>query len=197
MLVDLDRDPVAHQLGVRQAERLLVGRLAEQALAAAQYDGEDHQPQLVDEIVLEQRVNQLGASGDQDHAVDLVLQLLDLLDDVAAEDRRVVPVGLLQRRRDHVLRHRVHLVREADLVAVVRPRGGEALVGHAPEQLCVGLADLVQLEGVAFVSAVDLERPTAVLVLLASAGSLYDSVERDELCDDDLAHDFLLRLRVR
>src|SRR5438045_3100104 len=107
-LVDLDRDPVAHDLGVRQAERLLVGGLAEETLAAPEHDREDHESQ----------------------------------------------------------------------------------------QLRVGLSDLGQLERVALFSAVDLEGPASMLVALASARVLHDSVERDELRDDDLAHDFLLARRV-
>ena len=52
--------------------------VAEEALAAAEQDREDHQPQLVDEVVLDQPLDQLGAAGDEDDAVDLALQLRDL-----------------------------------------------------------------------------------------------------------------------
>ena len=48
------------------AQGLLVARLAEQALAAAEDDGEDHQAQLVDEVALEQPLDQLGAAVDED-----------------------------------------------------------------------------------------------------------------------------------
>src|SRR5215211_9113235 len=74
-LVDHDRDAVADDLVIAEPQRLLVARLAEEALAGAQHDGEHHQPNFVDEVELEQRLRQLRAAVDDDVAVDLLLEL--------------------------------------------------------------------------------------------------------------------------
>jgi hypothetical protein len=49
-----------------QAHELLAAGLAEQAPAGPEHDRVDHQPQLVDEVVLEQHVHELEAGGDDD-----------------------------------------------------------------------------------------------------------------------------------
>src|SRR6201747_2721340 len=189
-LVGEDRDAGANRLRVGQLQRRLLGALAEQALAAAEDDREDHQPQLVDQAVREQAPHQLGAAGDQDHAVDLALDLGDLLGEVAGEHRRVVPLPRLERGGDDVLRHRIHLVGEPGVVAHPRPGGGKALVGATAQQLRLGLVELVELELVALVPALDREGPAGVLVVLASARRLDHSVQRDALGYDAPAHDF-------
>jgi len=66
---------------------------------------------------------------------------------------------------------------EADRILHRRPGRGEPLVRHPPEQHGLGLERLVQLELVAFVTAVELERPTAVLEVLGSSGVLHHAVE--------------------
>src|SRR6266581_3127640 len=53
-------------------------RLREEALAAPEDDREHHQAQLVDEVVLDQRLHELGAAVDHDVPVLLLLQLGDL-----------------------------------------------------------------------------------------------------------------------
>jgi len=44
----------------------ILRHLAEQALAGSEHDRVDHQSQLVDEVVLEQRGQELEAGGDDD-----------------------------------------------------------------------------------------------------------------------------------
>src|SRR5439155_12120741 len=63
------------------------------------------------------------------------------------------------------------------------------------EELRVARQQLVQLELVALGAAVELERPAAAVEGLAAARILDDSVERDELGHDQLAHRFLLSSR--
>ncbi len=58
---------------------------------APEHDRIDHQPQLVDEVVLHQRVHELTAGDDDDVTVQLALEPGDLLDHVAPEHRRVAP----------------------------------------------------------------------------------------------------------
>ena len=162
--VDEDGHAVADDLRVDEPQRLLVARLAEEALAASEHDGEDHQPELVDEVVLDQRLHEPGAAVDDDVAVLLLLQLRDFLHDVALQHRRVVPLGLIQGRGDDVLGHVVELVGE--LAVPRRPGLGKALVGHAPQQQGLGRERFVELELVALVAAADLEAPASVLEVL-------------------------------
>lgn len=62
-MVGVHRDPGVERLRVDQLQRgLLRGIVGEEPPAAAEDDGEDHQPVLVDEIVLEERLHQ-GADG--------------------------------------------------------------------------------------------------------------------------------------
>src|SRR6476661_2144837 len=78
--VDLDRHAlVADRLRLRQRERHL-GAVAEEPLALAEHDGEDHQPQLVDQAGVEQRADQLDASVYEDVAVDLALDAFHVAD---------------------------------------------------------------------------------------------------------------------
>src|SRR5438034_11183726 len=65
---------------------------------------------LVDEIVFLQRVHELRAAVDDDVVGELLLELADLCCDIAMDDRRVVPFGLVQGRRHHELGHAVDLV---------------------------------------------------------------------------------------
>ena len=64
--------------GIDEAHGLLVAGLAEEALAGPEHDREDDQPQLVDQVVLDQRAPELVAGGDDDVSVQLLLQLRDL-----------------------------------------------------------------------------------------------------------------------
>src|ERR671911_2568177 len=65
-LVGKDGDPVTKGLRADEAHRSLVAGLAEEALAGPEHDGEDLQPQFVDEVVLDQRAHKLEAGGDVD-----------------------------------------------------------------------------------------------------------------------------------
>ena len=59
-------DTLAECLAVDEAHGFLVARLAEEALAGPEHDREDLQSQLVDEVVLDQRAQELEAAGDDD-----------------------------------------------------------------------------------------------------------------------------------
>src|SRR5260370_40556377 len=65
-LIDEDGDAVADRLRVDEPQRLFVARVAEEALARPEDDGEDHQPQLVNEVVFDQRLHELGAAVDDE-----------------------------------------------------------------------------------------------------------------------------------
>ena len=91
------------------------------------------------------------------------------VDEVSAEDVRVRPLRILEGRRDDVLGHAVELVGE--LAVPLRPRCGEPLVGDTAEQERLGVERLLELELPALLALSDLERPTAVLEVLAPPGS--------------------------
>src|SRR5262245_11244688 len=186
-LVDLHLDAVrADRPRLREVELETVDPVREETLAAAEDRREDHQPQLVDEVVLEERVDERATAGNEDRALSLFFELLQPADDVAGDDTRVLPLRIRQGVRDDDLRVAVQLVRERPFAG--RPRFGETLVGDAPEELHIRVHELVELELVAFVSPVVLEGPGPVLAVLRAARILEDSVDGNELRDNQLSH---------
>src|SRR5204863_4545070 len=69
---------VADRPRLEQAERLRGLRVPEESFAAAEHHRKHHQPELVDEVVVDQRLNQRCAAGDEDVALGLLLQLRHL-----------------------------------------------------------------------------------------------------------------------
>src|SRR5260221_14232261 len=185
-LVDEHNDAITDRLRARESHPLLVARVAEKALPGPEDDGEHHQAQLIDEVMLDQRLYELGAAVHHDVATGFLPQLRDLRHHVASEHRRVVPLCQLEGRGDVVLRHPVELVRE--LVFPGWPSRGKALVGHPAEQQRLGVEGLVELELVALFSTADVEGPTCVPEALASARGLHNAVERDEFGYHDSSH---------
>src|SRR5262249_27686046 len=84
-LIDEEGDAVIEGLGADKAHGLLVAGLAEETLAVPEHDRVDLQPQLVDEVVLHQRAQELEAAGDDDIPAELLLQLRNLGHHVALE----------------------------------------------------------------------------------------------------------------
>ena len=171
-----------------ETERLLAARLAEQALAGPDHDREDEQPQLIHEVVLEQRASELIAAVDHDVPVHVLLQPGDLLDHVALQDRHVGPRGVLEGRGHDVLRHAVQPVRP--LARPGRPARPEPLVGAPAEQQGrgaqgFGVRDLGELVEVL---ADGTAEPAAPAEALLAVGVLHHSVERYVRADDDLSH---------
>jgi hypothetical protein len=76
-LVGEDGQAVTDGAGVDEAHVFLAAGLAEEALANTEHERVDHQPQLVDEVVLYQRVHELEAGIDDDVPVNLSAQLRD------------------------------------------------------------------------------------------------------------------------
>ena len=179
--------PTGIDLGEPERQRIAAAAL-EEPLAAPEHDRKDHQPVLVDQMPFGEPLHELPAPGDEDVALVLGLQLRRLVGQVAAEHDRVVPGRLAERGRDDVLAHPVHLVGESGLVGPLGPGRREALVRHPAEQHRVGLHHLVELELVALVAALELERPAAVREVLGSARILHHAVERHELRYNDASH---------
>ena len=59
-------EAVTDRLSIDEAQWFLVADLAEEALAAPEHDRENHQSQLVDQVVLDQRAPKLIAGVDDD-----------------------------------------------------------------------------------------------------------------------------------
>jgi hypothetical protein len=91
----------------------------------------DHHPELVDEVVLDQRLHELGAAYHVKVLAVLLLQRGHGLGDITTEDRRVLPLQRLgERPRRHVLRQRVQrLGDDLLLLGGGRPVSREDLVG--------------------------------------------------------------------
>ena len=68
-LVGEEGEAVTDCLGIDEAHGFLVAGLAEEALASPEHDREDDQPQLVHEVVLDQRAPELIAGRDNDFSV--------------------------------------------------------------------------------------------------------------------------------
>ena len=68
-LVGEEDEAVTNGLGIDEAHGLLVAGLAEEALAGPEHDWEDDQPQLVDQVMLDQRAPELIAGRDDDFSV--------------------------------------------------------------------------------------------------------------------------------
>jgi hypothetical protein len=97
-LVDVDHDPGAGRLGVDQSQSAGRAALLEETPATAHDDRIDPQAVLVDEVVLHQRPGEGAAAVDLELVARLLLQLGDLVRDIRRDERRVVPLGLVQRR---------------------------------------------------------------------------------------------------
>src|SRR4051812_32720522 len=140
--------------------------------------------QLVHQAVGEHGPHERAAAADVEVAAGLVLERADAVGRVEPDDRRVVPVGLLQRARDDVLRGLVE-ERRAGIVlgGAPPPPPREHPVRAAPEQDARRAArqgaDRLPHLGVEAVVG----RPPRVLE---------DAVEADELVYRDLAHAHLL-----
>ena len=65
-LVGEEGEAVTDGLGIDEAHGLLVAGLSEEALARPEHDREDDQPQLVYQVVLDQRAPELIAGWDND-----------------------------------------------------------------------------------------------------------------------------------
>src|SRR5215831_14114512 len=78
-------DAVIECLDTGEAHGFLVADPAKEALAVSEHDRVDLQPQLVDEVVLNERAQELEAAGDDDIPVELLLQLRDFGHHVALE----------------------------------------------------------------------------------------------------------------
>src|SRR5204863_8439591 len=108
------------------------------------------------------------------------------------DQRRVVPMELLQRARGHVLPGRVERLRNRVVGRLIWPVRLEDLVGPAAELELAVLA-VEAVHGAAHLLVPVAERPategkTAARIFIGAARRLHDAVERDEGGCDELSH---------
>src|SRR5215469_2166406 len=171
-----------------KAQRLLVAGLAEKARSIPEYHREDHEPQLVDEVMLDQRAYELITRVHKDFTANLLLQLRDLAHRVAVEDRRVGPFGIFQSGGHDVLGHAVQLVRP--LATAGLPPRGEPLVAAPSQQQGLGAQRLIGLDPGPFLEilAPELAEPAAEPETLRTIWILDDPIERDIRGDNNFSH---------
>ena len=174
-------DARAERARLDQAQVVRVDPVAEQVLAAAQDDRVDEQPVLVDQVVAQQLVDQVRAAVHQQVAARLRLQRPDLGGHVARDDRRVAPVGPLERVRHDVLRDAVHPVGQFGVAAAGRrPERRPDLPGPAAQQERVGRHRLGLVVDLVLV-VLDAQRPRVPAApVLVEPGRLDDAVDGHE-----------------
>jgi hypothetical protein len=105
--VDEDLDAVPYDRGRPQSHALLRRGASEEALPLPEDHRIDDEPELVQEIMLEESLHQRGAAVNDDGSAVPLAQAADFLHEVTAEDRRVAPLGRAQGRGDDVFGHAV------------------------------------------------------------------------------------------
>src|SRR5919108_440268 len=193
-LVARNHDPCRRHAAVDKPERGWPRAIAEQLLAVAQNDWECEQPDLVDQVVGEQRLEQIGAALRHQRGAVLSLRRGNVRPRLVQRDG-TPPCQLHVGARRHVFRSTVEPLRDRIVIAALgkRPMRGENFVRLAPEQELEWLAKQ-SVDGLAEL-LVDVRRyPAAPLeaarrILLRSAWRLHDAVQRHECSCDDFSHD--------
>src|SRR3979490_2792785 len=98
-----DHDSGGERLGVGQLESPRIDPFRKQAPALAEDDRVQHEPVEVDQVLLHQRIEELGAAGQQEVFTGHLLQLADFLRHVSVDQLRSRPVDLVEGGRDDVL----------------------------------------------------------------------------------------------
>src|SRR5690242_20404429 len=136
--------------------------------------------------MLDQRVYELEAAGDDDVPVYLLLQRRDLGKHVTLEHGRVVPGGMFEGRRHDVLGQAVQPVRQ--LASAGRPPRSEPLIAPPAQQERLLPQRLVERELAELRVVADQADPAAVPEAFVTGRVLDDSVERDVFAHHDLSH---------
>ena len=169
----------------------------EDRLPAAQQDRLEHEPVLVDEIVLYELASQRGTAPDLQAAVTTARsQRADRLDRVAAPPPRSVVLfhrddaSSADSVRDTTYFGMAFIWSAYGSPARSRPGGGHAVPRPPPEQQRLGARHDLADDGSHRLGVEERHRPAAVPepavgVLVRAAGSLHDAVEADEVTEDD------------
>src|SRR5205807_861318 len=131
-LVRRDDHAVVRRLDIGACESRRDGAVREETLPAAKRDWEDHEVELIHQVVLQERLDQPPAAVYLDLRPRLLLEVGYVGSNVALDESGVVPVRAAQGRRGHVLACAVQGVGAGRCRA--RPICSEDLVGLPPEQ---------------------------------------------------------------
>src|SRR5262245_56526989 len=192
-MVRVDEDTARRASRLDQSEGTRRHAVLEQPLSFAEHHWRYPDAILVDEFGGDQRLQQLAAAPDMQRRPVRCLEMADLLNDVAVNTLRFLPVKTVEAARDDVFRCLVERLGDR-VVALIRPVGGEDLVGSAPQKhveltgdsLANGLVHAIVHEGHGLASVGEL----AARILLGATGRLHDAVESDLRDCDDLSHGF-------
>jgi hypothetical protein len=192
-MVRVDEDTSRRASRLDQSEATRRHAVLEQPLSFAEHQRKYPDAILVDEFGGDQRLQQFAAAPDMQRRPVRCLKLADLLNNVAVNTLRFLPVKTVEAARDDVFRRLVERLGDR-VVALVRPVGGEDLVGPAPQKhveltgdsLANGLVQAIVQEG---------HGPASVgepvpRILLGATGRLHDAVESDLRDCDDPSHGF-------
>ena len=97
-LIPVDHDARTRHLGVRKTERPRDGNVAKESLAGTNHDRKDRELKLIDEVVLQQRLDQVAAPRDPDLAADFLFEPRDPCRSVAGNQDGIVPLRFVERK---------------------------------------------------------------------------------------------------
>src|SRR5947207_1510260 len=113
--------PGAEGRRIHEFQTHLLGHLVEEAHPGAEHDRVNHEAELIEHPVAQERTHEPGAAGDVDVLAGLPLELREFLGEVSLDQRRVLPLKrLFQGRRRDVLGRVVHVVGQWDVTALLR-----------------------------------------------------------------------------
>lgn len=139
-------DHDARACGFRACQRKRRGHRsgAEQALPRPQGDRVEPEPVLIDEVIRDECLSQLGAPLHTNLSPVPALQLCHFDRDIASNEAGVVPLHFAQGLGDHVLRHRIERGRDRIVrIGDPRPIRCKDLVRLASEQEGIDLREYI------------------------------------------------------
>ena len=191
--VGVEEDALWRAPRCNQRETTWRDAIFEQPLSFAEHQRKEPDMIFVDEFGGDQRLQQFTAAPDMQRRPIRRLQSADFIHEITAYVLRVLPVETIETMRDDVFRRLVERLPDR-VVALVRPVGGEDLVGPTSQKhveltgdsLVNGLAQGVVHEG---------HGPASVgepvpWILLGATGRLHNAVQRDLGNGDELSHCF-------
>src|SRR5262245_35407033 len=195
-----DEDAAWRAARCNQSETTRRNALLEQPLSFSEHHWKDPEAIFVDEIGGDQRLQQFAAAPNMQHRPLRCLQPAELVHDITAYALRGLPVEWVEAAGDDVFGRPVEGLRDR-VVALVRPVGGEELVGPASQKHVEFTGDGLSYDLLrGFVH--EGHGPASVgepvpRILLGATGPLHDAVQRDLGDCDNLSHDFSPVLAVR
>ena len=159
--------------------------IAEEMLPAPQDDGEEEEPELVHEVVLEEPVDEVGAAVDEQVTLPLRLEPPDLLGQVAAKEEGVRQLGPDKGLRHDVLRNVDDPLLEPPGVGAGAPERRPDLVGRPSEEQCGGALRVLLVEALELIIADPQGPRVPPVAVLLEPGRLHDPVDRQEVGDHE------------